>query len=429
MKQAAAQAARTIVSESLRGGFLDFIPSSGAEVIIAVDAEDKRCSLAAHLLEGYVEGYGSGGAKIVTFSPDNFLQQMEALREQHVKHYKATAGRKHVPAQVAVLIQSGAFQNELKAYRLRLRLTELGFNVAEHCHLSSMSEETAMVNYAKACGYSPHDALKDGNYFSQMIDAYCRDSSDHPADVVVHTHGGHQLRFRGGMEKCKANNGYYEPIREKKPDGTAYSNPLDAQVLPLSGAGGTYPIGEVITEAASLDGVDGVASCFAFPTTSRVLSKVVPRSNPFLLHVKKGIIEDVSGDVPTEFMEVLEIVRKAEGEAMVRELGLGLNPFLGRKCVVPDVTAFERQLGVHVSMGKRHPLFVKNQNAAASKDEAITRGQLSCGLQGVPLKRKEGKYHFDLFLDAEKLSLERHENDPVCRSGGAGREIWSNLYH
>ena len=113
----------------------------------------------------------------------------------------------------------------------------------------------------------------------------------------------------------------------------------------------------------------------------------------FVVTVERGVVTHVTANAPEEFTELLELVRRVEGSAYVRELGIGLNPELSRHRVVGDVASFERQRGVHVSLGKRHPLFPK-----------VKRGEAGVGLVGPALRRRDGTFHIDVFVDATRVT-------------------------
>ncbi len=68
--------------------------------------------------------------------------------------------------------------------------------------------------------------------------------------------------------------------------------------------------------------------------------------------------------------------------ALIREFGIGFNPNIGPEAPLSDVNAFERQLGVHLSIGKKHGIFGKK----LPKDE----------LQ---------KYHIDIFLSVSNIQI------------------------
>ncbi|EPY37603.1 hypothetical protein AGDE_06331 [Angomonas deanei] len=86
-----------------------------------------------------------------------------------------------------ILIQKEAFQNEMKKYRLRLNLFDLGARVAEHCHLYSMSadadrlaESGAFVealnddqvySYSRSCSLEPRLTYTLGTAIADAIDA------------------------------------------------------------------------------------------------------------------------------------------------------------------------------------------------------------------------------------------------------------------
>merc|ERR1712000_349513 len=101
------------------------------------------------------------------------------------------------------------------------------------------------------------------------------------------------------------------------------------------------------------------------------------------------------------------MVRDAEGEVVVRELGIGLNKALSPQKMLGDVTSFERQWGVHLSLGKRHPLFVKNHERVKESARAIYGNDvvdLDKELKAYDLlKRRHGKFHLDVFLDVSKI--------------------------
>nr|CCC93573.1 unnamed protein product [Trypanosoma congolense IL3000] len=161
--------------------------------------------------------------------------------------------------------------------------------------------------------------------------------------------------------------------------------------------GGTFPVGEVISESFDLSKLSGTCDIFAYPSLSKAVTMSQPK--PATLTIKNGIVTDISADAPKELMELIELVRQAEGDCCVRELGIGLSPYLGRDRAVSDVTAFERQFGVHLSLGQRHPLFVK-QTAKRNAD-----GKVAVVVEGPVLKRRAGKYHIDVFVDAARLEM------------------------
>jgi leucyl aminopeptidase (aminopeptidase T) len=169
----------------------------------------------------------------------------------------------------------------------------------------------------------------------------------------------------------------------------------------MENVGGTYPVGEVFSEPKDLSQVNGEALVFGYPNPQRY---VTIAERPFKITINQGILTDYDSNAPADFVEVLSMIRDIEGVAMIREFGVGLNAAMSRSRHVNDVrdflvaidvlrlnpfslvvqvTAFERQLGLHVSVGKKHNVFKKQ------------------GLTG-----KKAKFHIDLFLDIDKIDID-----------------------
>lgn len=54
------------------------------------------------------------------------------------------------------------------------------------------------------------------------------------------------------------------------------------------------------------------------------------------------------------------MIRSSEnGEVLVRELGLGLNPAPSTATPLSDINFHERKIGIHLSLGKKHGLYGK----------------------------------------------------------------------
>jgi len=67
----------------------------------------------------------------------------------------------------------------------------------------------------------------------------------------------------------------------------------------------------------------------------------------------------------------------------VREMGLGMNPAIRPDRILGDVTAFERITGLHLSLGAKHSIYPKPH-----------------------IKRREGRYHIDVFVQADQITLD-----------------------
>jgi hypothetical protein len=131
--------------------------------------------------------------------------------------------------------------------------------------------------------------------------------------------GGEVLVFDSPFESAKLNVGDYSA---------------------MNNVGGQFPIGEVFTEARDLD---------ATP----------------------------------EFQEVLDIIRRDEGEVWVRELGFGMNRAFSRERRVDDIGTYERMCGIHLSLGAKHGVYAK-----------------------PGFKRKDARYHIDVFVVTDAVYLD-----------------------
>jgi len=175
------------------------------------------------------------------------------------------------------------------------------------------------------------------------------------AERVTVECSGTVLEYVGGVESSKLNIGDYAGMKN---------------------IGGTFPIGEVFTEARDLRKVNGEVKIFAFAGDDHR----VRTFEPFRAEVRDGIL--TASAAPPEFQSILKKIQEDE-EVLVRELGFGLNPALDKAHLVNDITAFERQMGVHLSIGAKHGLYPK-----------------------PGLKRKEGRYHVDVFVDVARVMID-----------------------
>jgi aminopeptidase len=247
------------------------------------------------------------------------------------------------PKDLVVLIQSTNFR--LNEFRFRIELFKRDLKNIEHLHLARM-EESQFDTYLASLAYDPA--------YYRTLGPKLKTDLDQAREVVVECQGT-QLVYPGGMEAAKLNIGDYTGMKN---------------------AGGTFPIGEVFTEAKDLRTVNGQVLIFAFAGDDHQ----VRRFAPFRADIREGIL--TATDAPPEFQHILDRIKEDE-EVLVRELGFGINPALDKHHLVNDITAFERQMGVHLSLGAKHGLYPK-----------------------PGLKRKEGRYHVDVFVDVERVRID-----------------------
>lgn len=245
---------------------------------------------------------------------------------------------------LVVLIQSSNFQ--LAAFRFRIELFQRSIAVIEHVHLERSSDEAQMATYVDALAYDPAYYHGLGHALKERIDR---------ASTIVVRCAGTALTYTGGMEPTKLNVGDYTGMKN---------------------VGGTFPIGEVFSEPKDLAGVNGEALLFAFAG----IDHLVQMHEPFKVRVEGGLL--TAPDAPPEFAAVLDQIRTEE-EVLVREFGLGLNPAMGPHRTLSDITAFERQLGLHLSLGEKHGIYKK-----------------------PGFNPKKTHYHIDVFVAAETIEID-----------------------
>jgi aminopeptidase len=152
--------------------------------------------------------------------------------------------------------------------------------------------------------------------------------------------------------------------------------------------GGTYPIGEVFSESKHLKGVNGCMTIFGYPSLQKQLVLV---DEPMRLEFKQGVLQFSPDSSPPilplhstpEFTELLHLIRSGEGEISLREFGMGLNRGMSRERTVADIFAFERQHGLHISLGKKHNVFKAD------------------GIKG-----KQTTFHIDVFVDVHRILVD-----------------------
>ena len=255
---------------------------------------------------------------------------------------------------LVVLVQSTNFR--LEAFRIRVELFKRGLKVIEHVHLSRMPG-TQALDYIASLAYDPQYYRGVGLALKQRIDR---------AQHGMLDSGGEQLVFGSPFESAKLNVGDYREMHN---------------------VGGQFPIGEVFTEARDLEAVNGRVRIFVFGDTTFRANRP---PQPITLVIEQGRVT-AALDSTAEFDRVLAQIRADEGEVWLRELGFGMNRAFTRERMVSDIGTYERMCGIHLSLGAKHGIYAK------------------------PLiKRKDAKYHVDVFAVTEAVMLD-HEN--VYRDG------------
>lgn len=290
----------------------------------------------------------------------------------NAQEYEVVAGAgPHLSSGVSVTPKTGGEQPPSTPYgRLRKKdYLEM---------LRQKGEKMAQANGRKRSLSVSDDVSHNASPRGQKVSAVGDDEMEEEAIMLQ----------RGGKTSNTLVNGEKESISSEEVAGSRINSSI----------GGTFPIGEVISESFDLSKLSGVCDVFAYPDPHKNVAFV--DSKPFKMTIVDGKVIALSENAPRDFVDLWTLVKQTEkGCCYVRELGIGLNPYVGVKHVLADVTSFERQWGVHLSLGLRHPLFVK-QRSKVNSDGTVAS---SVEVKGPVIKRKGGKYHIDVFVDAAKL--------------------------
>ncbi len=249
------------------------------------------------------------------------------------------------PKDLVVLIQSTDFR--LNQFRIRIHLFQKKLKVIDHLHLYRNTEDS-WETYINALAYDPLWYRGVGQKLKNILN-----SSE---SLTIQAFDA-TLTITGGVEDPKLNIGDY----------TGMEN-----------IGGTFPIGEVFTEAKDFSHMNGSIYVYAFAGAdyNTVMHK------PFRVDIQKGIVVDWNDNAPQEFIDIVALVQTNE-RALIREIGFGLNRAITKEHYLKDITAFERILGLHMSLGEKHTVYKK---AGITPDKT--------------------RFHVDLFLVVERVTAD-----------------------
>ncbi len=225
------------------------------------------------------------------------------------------------PKDLVVLIQTSDFR--LNEFRIRIYLFEKGLKVVDHLHLYRNTPDS-YETYIDALAYDSAWYRGVGRRLKGILE-----KTEELRIIGRDT----TLTITKGLEEPKLNVGDYTGMKN---------------------IGGTFPIGEVFTEAKDFGGMNGSLRIHAFAN----IDFNITFFEPFTIHITEGILTGWSEDTPQSFIDVVEQVRSHE-RALIREIGFGMNRAISRERPLKDITAFERNLGLHVSLGEKHSVFKK----------------------------------------------------------------------
>lgn len=246
---------------------------------------------------------------------------------------------------IAILVQSTNFR--LSTFRIRLELFNIGVHVIEHNHLAYIKGEE-FGTFIESIQYRTPEYVRSLGKFSELF-------SEAKETKIISTDDS-ELIF-GKVDKVYGNTGDYSRAEHK---------------------GGTFPVGEVLTEALNLEDVQGKCLIDTYPGDDFGIRIC----DPFEITIRDGRVLP-SEHFPEEFQKLYGMIRDNEnGEVLVRELGLGLNPAPSTETPLSDINFHERKVGIHLSMGKKH------------------------GLYGKKLPKTEvQRFHIDIFIALKSVSI------------------------
>lgn len=256
---------------------------------------------------------------------------------------------------IAILIQSTSFRST--KFRFRNDLCNRGLKVIEFGHLHKVLEEEYQTYI---------DSLKpeDKRIFS-LVDSLVEELKNIKS-IEITSINGSVAKYSGPMDFATTNDGRYE-------GQTNY--------------GSRYPIGEVISEALDLSTLNGEIEVYAFPSIEGQLTQFV---EPFTVKIEDGFVVGHNG--PKEFNDLIELIKTEhpKEKVYVREFGLGLNRNIPRHSRIGDPIAYERQEGLHFSLGMKHGIYQKK-------------------LWPKYGKKFKQKFHIDVYVNAKSIKFNEKE--------------------
>ena len=237
---------------------------------------------------------------------------------------------------LVVLVQSTNFL--LNDFRIRLHLFNQGLKVVEHMHLARNSENQ-WGTYVNALAY-------DTNWYPAIAPKL--KSKLDSSTILELVSSDAKLTVNGELEPAKLNIGDYSG---------------------MASVGGTFPIGEVFTESKVFENLNGEVYIYAYAGEDFNINM----HEPFKIKIENGQVTSWADNTPQSFINIINLVKEYE-RPLIREIGFGLNRAISKDKPLNDITAFERILGMHLSLGEKHSVYKKEG-----------------------LATKKTKFHIDLF--------------------------------
>ncbi len=247
---------------------------------------------------------------------------------------------------LVIMIQSSNFR--INEFRIRLHLFEKGVKVVEHMHLYRNSTDQ-YDTYINSLNY-------DKKWYQRASESL--NSTLVNLDSLVIQYKDDKLEINGKLELPKPNIGDYTNMKN---------------------IGGAYPIGEIFTEVEDFKNLNGTVWIYGYANKNFDVIFV----EPFWVKIIESLIVEVSPEAPIEFCEIIKHVSEYE-TPLIREIGFGLNKAITRDKPLGDITAYERTIGFHLSLGHKHSVYKK---------------------EGI--KAHKARFHIDLFIQTDIIFTDK----------------------
>ncbi len=226
---------------------------------------------------------------------------------------------------IVILVQSTNFR--LSTFRIRLELFNIGIHVVEFNHLAYIPE-SEFTTFTTSLSYQSDEYVRQEWVIRGLIEK----NNEALGNTRIQSVNGEFLTF-WSLEKIRGNTGDYTSTINKW---------------------GTFPLGEVFTESVELSSLNGRCLIESYPREDFS----VDHCTPFELVIENGRALP-SADFPAPFAKLYNWIVEYEWEVMVRELGMWLNTAITTATPLSDINFYERKIGVHLSLGKKHGIYGK----------------------------------------------------------------------
>lgn len=270
--------------------------------------------------------------EIIEFNPENTTSLKQTLTRLN-------------KGDLVILIQTSNFR--ISEYRIRLECNNIGVFVLEFHHLDLIKSDQEQT-FLNSLIYD----LPRYNAITQKITPLINNS----LKISIICEDQSTMVYTGPFDKVYYNIGEIH-------------NTL----------GSLFPIGEFFTEPLELKNVNGTFQVYAFPS----LEHETIIATPFHVHIKDGAIVSHTG--PERFEQIIQLIKQenVNEQVPIREMGFGLNRFIGKQHPLGYVGSHERQRGFHVSIGLKHGIYRKK----------------------VPTSINQ-RYHIDMFINVQQIIVE-----------------------